>query len=319
MPQPPASIIPVLFSAGAGRDRSVHDRDGAIIQLPQWLHSPVGQVLLEWEQRHLDRAVADLFGFHALQLGLPSSPRCAPTGCRTAGWRSSLRAARGRLLWQWRMMSRQRPGAGGAPASAPRSLRRPRCAATSTPCRSTRRASTSSFCRTRSSSRATRTWRCAVERVLVPEGRAIIIGFNPASMWGARQQLGRLRRSLAPDRRRTVPAHAGEFIGYRRLRDWLRLLSFEVEAGRFSSMSRRCLGAQCLALRLDGARRRPLVAGVRRALLHRCGQARARHAAGRADPERGAGQGAVPRRRRSRDAAPAPPTGEVEERAGARR
>ena len=26
---------------------------------------------------------------------------------------------------------------------------------------------------------------------------------------------------------------AGEFIGYRRLRDWLRLLSFEVEAGRF--------------------------------------------------------------------------------------
>jgi hypothetical protein len=27
--------------------------------------------------------------------------------------------------------------------------------------------------------------------------------------------------------------HAGEFIGYRRLRDWLRLLSFEVESGRF--------------------------------------------------------------------------------------
>jgi hypothetical protein len=27
--------------------------------------------------------------------------------------------------------------------------------------------------------------------------------------------------------------HAGEFVGYRRLRDWLRLLSFEVEAGRF--------------------------------------------------------------------------------------
>jgi hypothetical protein len=25
----------------------------------------------------------------------------------------------------------------------------------------------------------------------------------------------------------------GEFIGYRRLRDWLRLLGFEVEAGRF--------------------------------------------------------------------------------------
>src|SRR5690349_11599404 len=45
--------------------------EGAIIQLPQWLRSPVGQVLLEWEQRHLDSAVADLFGFHALQFGLP--------------------------------------------------------------------------------------------------------------------------------------------------------------------------------------------------------------------------------------------------------
>src|SRR5580765_4226593 len=43
----------------------------AIIQLPQWLKSPAGQYLLAWEQRHLDHAVADLFGFHALQLGLP--------------------------------------------------------------------------------------------------------------------------------------------------------------------------------------------------------------------------------------------------------
>src|SRR5436305_2710227 len=45
--------------------------NGAIIQLPQWLKSPPGQYLLAWEQGHLDRAVADLFGFHALQLGLP--------------------------------------------------------------------------------------------------------------------------------------------------------------------------------------------------------------------------------------------------------
>ena len=73
-----------------------------------------------------------------------------------------------------------------------------------------------------------------VERVLVPEGRVIIVGFNPASLWGARQRLGRLRRrfSIGPERGLFLPS-AGEFIGYRRLRDWLRLLSFEVEAGRF--------------------------------------------------------------------------------------
>jgi len=68
----------------------------------------------------------------------------------------------------------------------------------------------------------------------VPEGRVLIVGFNPASLWGARQRLGRLRRRLAigPQRGLFLPS-AGEFIGYRRLRDWLRLLSFEVEAGRF--------------------------------------------------------------------------------------
>jgi SAM-dependent methyltransferase len=70
-----------------------------------------------------------------------------------------------------------------------------------------------------------------VERVLVPEGRVVISGLNPASLWGLRQRRAHLYRRLGlgemflPD--------AGEFIGYRRLRDWLRLLNFEVETGNF--------------------------------------------------------------------------------------
>ena len=70
-----------------------------------------------------------------------------------------------------------------------------------------------------------------VERVLVPEGRVVICGLNPASLWGLRQRRAHLYRRLGfgelflPD--------AGDFIGYRRLRDWLRLLSFEVESGSF--------------------------------------------------------------------------------------
>src|SRR4051794_26654526 len=43
----------------------------AIIGLLDWLDTPAGSLLLDWEQRHLDAVVADLFGFHALQLGLP--------------------------------------------------------------------------------------------------------------------------------------------------------------------------------------------------------------------------------------------------------
>src|SRR5215218_7684079 len=45
-------------------------QDGAIISLTQWFQAPAGRYLLDWEQRHLDQVVADLFGFHALQLGL---------------------------------------------------------------------------------------------------------------------------------------------------------------------------------------------------------------------------------------------------------
>jgi SAM-dependent methyltransferase len=73
-----------------------------------------------------------------------------------------------------------------------------------------------------------------VERVLVPEGRVVIAGFNPASLWGLRQRLGRVRRSMGFAREQSLYLpRAGEFIGYWRLRDWLRLLGFEVEAGRF--------------------------------------------------------------------------------------
>ena len=41
------------------------------ISLGAWFATPPGAYLLDWEQRHLDEAVADVFGFHALQLGLP--------------------------------------------------------------------------------------------------------------------------------------------------------------------------------------------------------------------------------------------------------
>jgi len=64
-----------------------------------------------------------------------------------------------------------------------------------------------------------------VERVLRPEGRLIVSGFNPVSLWGARQVLGRALPSFLP--------REGSFIGLPRLRDWLKLLGFELERGRY--------------------------------------------------------------------------------------
>jgi hypothetical protein len=70
-----------------------------------------------------------------------------------------------------------------------------------------------------------------VERVLVPEGKVVICGMNPTSLWGLRQGRGHLYQRLG--RGTLFLPKGGEFIGHWRLRDWLRLLSFELEAAEF--------------------------------------------------------------------------------------
>ncbi|MDX1595197.1 MAG: class I SAM-dependent methyltransferase [Gammaproteobacteria bacterium] len=63
-----------------------------------------------------------------------------------------------------------------------------------------------------------------VERVLIPEGVAVIVGFNPYSLWGLRGWLRR-RRGDAP--------WCGRFLSAPRVRDWLALLGFDVLECRF--------------------------------------------------------------------------------------
>jgi SAM-dependent methyltransferase len=64
------------------------------------------------------------------------------------------------------------------------------------------------------------------ERVLMPEGRLIILGFNSLSLWGARQSFGKMTG------RTFVPA-AHDLIAFTRIKDWIKLLGFELERGRF--------------------------------------------------------------------------------------
>lgn len=59
-----------------------------------------------------------------------------------------------------------------------------------------------------------------VERILVPEGHVVISGFNPWSLLG-------LRRLFTPRSRRQIP-WCGHFLGATRLKDWLSLLGFDL-------------------------------------------------------------------------------------------
>jgi len=185
-------------------------REASIIELAVWLRTPPGEYLLAWEQERLDAAVVDLFGFHALQLGLPEL--------------SGLQA--NRMPHRWLALDQlERPLADDAPSAAIAL----HCEFDELPFES---ASLDLLVLPHALELARdphQTLREA-ERVLRPEGRVVILGLNPASAWGLRQNLGRLLPGR--DRRLFLP-RAGDFIGYWRLRDWLRLLSFEVEGAQF--------------------------------------------------------------------------------------
>ncbi len=51
-----------------------------------WLQTPAGHYLAEWESAQFDRVVSDVFGYHGLQLGLPSWIVYAIAAFAIVGW-----------------------------------------------------------------------------------------------------------------------------------------------------------------------------------------------------------------------------------------
>jgi SAM-dependent methyltransferase len=192
-------------------------------ELAVWLDTPPGRYLLDWEQSRVDLLVGDVFGFHALQLGLPAL--------------DALRSNRMPHRWcasdeLWPLPSASPAARAGAlpaaplpgPVTQPFAAVRLHCDFDALPFPS-HSLDLVVMPHTLEFARDPHQTLREVERVLVPEGRVVIFGFNPASLWGLRQRLGPKRDPFLP--------RSGAFIGYWRLRDWLQLLSFEVEGGRF--------------------------------------------------------------------------------------
>lgn len=176
--------------------------------MQQWFETPPGRYLLAWERAEFDRAVGDIFGYHALQLGLPELETLASN----------------RMPHRWLALSEARSVEGPVKphlvcdfAALPfeeNSLDLvvlPHSLELNVDPHATLR---------------------EVERVLVPEGKVVVCCLNPASLWGLRQRRAHVYRRLGLGTELYLP-DAGDFIGYWRLRDWLRLLSFEVETSSF--------------------------------------------------------------------------------------
>lgn len=165
----------------------------AIDGFADWLQTPQGRYVLDWEQAKLDNLLADIFGFNALQLGFPQI--------------DFLRA--NRMPFRFACC-----GTGGvAVSSDPHHLP----FATNSldlvvlPHILEFDANPHQILR-------------EVDRVLVPEGSTVVTGFNPFSLWGLRRLLAG-RRGAAP--------WQGHYLSVSRLRDWFALLGHETRGGAF--------------------------------------------------------------------------------------
>jgi SAM-dependent methyltransferase len=180
----------------------------AIITLGNWLETPAGSYVRAWEQSRLDTLTADIFGFNAVQFGLP----------QINGLDGN------RMPNKWVTDTHVTPNA-NVPLVVVHDFRELPFASQSLdlvvlphvlefagePHQVLRE----------------------VERVLIPEGQVIVCGFNPASLWGLRQLAGRMTGA------HFLPLD-GEFITLPRLKDWLKLLNMEVNRGHFGCYAPPC-------------------------------------------------------------------------------
>ena len=178
-----------------------------IIGLHHWFETPPGRYLLAWEQARIDEAVVDVFGYHSLQVGMPLLD----------GLRANRMPHRWLALDEW---PQPLPEGTAAPQLLAHAVALP------FPDNSL---DLVLLPHALELSHDPHTALREVARVLVPEGRVLISGVNPASLWGmhtwSRRIPGLQKLPPMPDDR--------NLIGYGRLRDWLKLLDMELESASF--------------------------------------------------------------------------------------
>jgi SAM-dependent methyltransferase len=167
----------------------------SIIALEGWLQTPAGVYMRAWEQSCLDNLTADIFGYNAVQIGMPQIDALAASRMpyklladrKTRTAEPPLRTVDVTLDYTELPFASQSIDLVVLPhvlefSTDPHQVLR------------------------------------EVERVLIPEGQVIICGFNPASLWGARHVLRRVGgTSFLPK--------TEELISMPRMKDWLKFLT----------------------------------------------------------------------------------------------
>ena len=167
--------------------------NGGRSSLSEWFGTPLGAYVLDWERSQYDSAVEDVFGFRAVQVGMPET--------------DFLRQNR----IPFRFTLALEPGAALAADPLQLPLASQSVDLLALPHVLEFHAHPLEVLR-------------EAERVLMPEGQLVISAFSTASLWRLRQLF---------TWRREGPPWEARFIGLLRLREWLRVLGFELNGGQF--------------------------------------------------------------------------------------
>jgi len=185
-------------------------------ELARWWQSPPGQYVLTWEQARIDAMVADIFGYYAWQLGLPELDGLRENRIPFKGYLNAA-AASENIRARYHGCVLAQPESLPFDANSIDLLVLPHVLEISAEPHQVLR---------------------EAERVLVPEGRVVITGFNPWSLWGAREWLP----GVGP----WLPPPLGRQVSVARLKDWFKLLALEIDWGRFGCYAPPCQSAQWL-------------------------------------------------------------------------
>lgn len=206
--------------------------DASLSPLDAWYGSTLGKELVAQEQECLERMLRDTFGYYLLQVGA------------STGFSEAIRASR--IRQRILLPDEVSPHTLGiqvvaSPSSLP--IAADSVDAVFLP-------------HTLEFSADARQVLRETERVLIPEGRLVLLGFNSLSMWGA--------GSLVRRRQGRVP-WCGNFLTPYRVGDWLSLLGFDIEMQEmmmFRPPWRRALLKDLSFLDSMGRRFWPLLGGV---------------------------------------------------------
>ncbi|MBN4078803.1 methyltransferase domain-containing protein [Gammaproteobacteria bacterium AH-315-C21] len=160
-------------------------------ELTDWYKQPLGQRLLEAEQELLDEVLPELFGYHLIQLGSPTE-------------NDLLRNSR---IHHCSVIDEC--------PSAPRATC---CAAVDTLPIDSDSVDVVVMPHTLEYAHEPHQVLREVDRILIPEGHAVIMGFNPWSLWGGWRMAGKFSDNFPWN---------GHFRSVARIKDWCKLLGFD--------------------------------------------------------------------------------------------